>query len=83
MTQEEVDSVREKYWKRYEEDYAKVMKDQPDAKEHEIKLEEIKKPTLWGKSTGVPKNIMSDLFKKITTWPNDFNIHPTIKKIYD
>ncbi len=83
MTQEEVDSVREKYWKRYEEDYAKVMKDQPDAKEHEYKLEEIKKPTLWGKSTGVPKNIMSDLFKKITTWPNDFNIHPTIKKIYD
>lgn len=31
MTQQEVDAVRDKYWKEYEEDYAKVMKDQPDA----------------------------------------------------
>jgi len=33
--------------------------------------------------TGVPKNILSDVFKKVTTWPQDFNIHPTIKKIFD
>lgn len=26
---------------------------------------------------------MSDVFKKVTTWPKDFNIHPTIKKIFD
>ena len=83
MTQEEVDAVRDKYWKRYEEDYAKVMNDQSDAAEHEYELDQIKKPTLWGKSTGVPKNVLTDLFKKVTTWPSDFNIHPTIKKIYD
>lgn len=26
---------------------------------------------------------MKEVFDKITNWPADFNIHPTIKKIYE
>jgi 2-oxoglutarate dehydrogenase complex dehydrogenase (E1) component-like enzyme len=31
----------------------------------------------------VPKDTLAELFKKVSTWPDSFNIHPTIKKIFD
>ena len=46
-------------------------------------MNKIKVPTLWGKSTGVPHDVLSQLFHKITTWPADFHLHPTIRKIYE
>ena len=35
------------------------------------------------KGTGVERKILDEVFKKLTTWPQDFNIHPTIQKIYE
>jgi hypothetical protein len=32
--------------------------------------------------TGATKTVLSDVFKKITTVPAEFNVHPTIKKIF-
>jgi 2-oxoglutarate dehydrogenase E1 component len=33
--------------------------------------------------TGNKKEELTEIFKKITTWPQNFNIHPTIKKIFE
>ena len=33
--------------------------------------------------TGVPDEDLKNIGKKLTTLPEDFNIHPTLKKIYD
>ncbi len=82
MTKQEIDSHYKSFWKQYEEDYQKVISDKVDAVQSNYTLNKIKPPTLWGKTTGVPSNVLTDLFGKITTWPSDFNIHPTIKKIY-
>lgn len=32
--------------------------------------------------TGSPKTVLNEVFKKITTVPAEFNVHPTIKKIF-
>lgn len=46
-------------------------------------LRNIKSVDAAVKGTGVSKNILKEVFDKITQWPADFNIHPTIKKIYE
>jgi 2-oxoglutarate dehydrogenase E1 component len=28
-------------------------------------------------------NLLSEIFAHLTTWPADFNVHPTIQKIYE
>lgn len=33
--------------------------------------------------TGVSKTTLEEVFKHMTTWPKDFNVHPTIQKIYE
>ena len=33
--------------------------------------------------TGVPRDTLKEIFHKITVWPKNFNIHPTIKKIFE
>ena len=48
-----------------------------------MSVNKLRPPTLWGKQTGVPREVLGDLFTKITTWPSDFNLHPVIKKIYN
>lgn len=66
-----------------EEDYKKVIADtQYTPKKDQLSINKIRPPTLWGSTTGVPRNVLTDLFKKITTWPADFNLHPVIRKIY-
>lgn len=70
--------------KEYEEDYKKVMNDKSDDKPPQPSpYDQIKKVDSLQLKTGLSKNILSDVFKKITTWPQDFSIHPTIKKIFD
>jgi 2-oxoglutarate dehydrogenase E1 component len=70
--------------KEYEEDYKKVMSDKTDEKPvtedpyYEVKT--VDNPQL---KTGASKTVLSDIFKKITTWPQDFTLHPTIKKIFE
>ena len=52
--------------------------------QHEEEFSKIRKPEYkWGKTTGVPKKVLTPLFKTMTTWPEKFNIHPIIKKIYN
>jgi 2-oxoglutarate dehydrogenase complex dehydrogenase (E1) component-like enzyme len=48
-----------------------------------LEINKIKIPTLWGAATGVPENVLAELFHKITSWPADFHVHPTIRKIYE
>lgn len=70
--------------KEYEEDYKKVMSDQPfRLEEFNLDVSVIKTPKLWGEKTGVSKDVLTEIINKVTTWPSDFNIHPTIKKIYE
>lgn len=33
--------------------------------------------------TGVSKTVLEEVFKHVSTWPSDFNVHPTIQKIYE
>ena len=70
--------------KEYEEDYKKVMNDKADYKpkleDPFYKLQPIQLPQ---NKTGINKQVLNDIFKKITTVPSDFNIHPTIKKIFE
>jgi 2-oxoglutarate dehydrogenase complex dehydrogenase (E1) component-like enzyme len=70
--------------KEYEEDYKKVMNDKSDDKpELDNPFYEVKKVENSLQKTGTPKAVLNDIFKKITTWPQDFTIHPTIKKIFE
>lgn len=70
--------------KEYEEDYKKVMNNQatikPVLEDPCYKFEVV---TLPEYKTGATRAILSDVFKKVTTWPSDFTIHPTIKKIFE
>jgi 2-oxoglutarate dehydrogenase complex dehydrogenase (E1) component-like enzyme len=70
--------------KEYEEDYKKVMNDKSDEKpEQEDPYYELQKVQNPQNKTGYPRQILSEVFKKITTWPQDFNVHPTIRKIIE
>jgi 2-oxoglutarate dehydrogenase E1 component len=85
VTKEYVDNLRNEQLKKYGEDYAKVMADNCDSSiraQYENPSSKIRAPTMWGPSTGVPKDVLTELFGKLTTWPSDFNIHPIIKKFY-
>ena len=37
---------------------------------------------LWGPKTGVPRDVLTQLFTKVTTWPKNFNVHPIVKKLF-
>lgn len=62
----------------------KVVEDKMDDKpEHEDPYYELEKVLNLNYKTGVPKHILLDVFKKVTTLPINFIVHPTIKKIFD
>lgn len=70
--------------KEYEEDYKKVMNDKTDPQpKPEDPHYEVKKVDNIQHKTGATKATLTEIFKKVTTWPQDFNIHPTIKKIFE
>lgn len=70
--------------KEYEEDYKKVINDKSDAPPvQEDRYYEIMKVENAENKTGVSRITLGEIFKKITTWPQDFRIHPTIKKIVE
>ena len=83
MTAEEIKEKRDQYFKLYEKEYQNVVNDKFESyqtgEDVIYKLKEVDTT----KGTGVSKSILDDVFKKVTTWPEDFNIHPTIKKIYE
>jgi hypothetical protein len=58
-----------------------------DKSDHKPELEnpfyEVKKVENGQEKTGVTKVVLNDIFKKVTTWPQEFTIHPTIKKIFE
>lgn len=70
----------------YEQDYKKVLSSEklepPTVYQNEFSKIRTP-PAIWGPNTGVNIDTLAKLFKLITTWPTDFNIHPTIKRIYD
>jgi 2-oxoglutarate dehydrogenase E1 component len=83
MTKEEIETIRKEFMKEYEEDYKKVMSDKTDEKPvTENPYYEVKKVDNPQLKTGAPKTVLSEIFKKITSWPQDFTLHPTIKKIF-
>ena len=43
---------------------------------------EVKKVENPQEKTGVKKTILSEVFKRITSWPQDFLMHATIRKIF-
>lgn len=45
--------------------------------------QKIKVSQLWGDKTGVARSELDNLFKRVTTWPEDFNVHATIQRLYD
>lgn len=84
LTSEEIRESRDRYLKAYEEDYTKVINDQVNTEELKMMDDPIYKvKDISTESTGVSKDILNSVFETITTWPENFNIHPTIKKIYD
>lgn len=77
-------ALKDGFTQQYEADYKKVLADSFDSfPQDELPLNKIRPPTQWGTATGVPQEVLSDLFHKITTWPADFHVHPTIRKIYE
>ena len=44
--------------------------------------EGIKDMTRFGKETGIPVTHFKQIGEKITMLPDDYNFHPTVKKIY-
>ena len=79
-----IKALHAEFTQHYEADYKKVIADQFDNfKQDDLAIRQIKTPALWGKATGVPRDILSNLFHKITTWPSDFHVHPTLRKIYE
>lgn len=84
VTQEELKTIKDAFTKQYEEDYLKVISDKHDSfPVEELPINKINPPTLWGSTTGVPQKVLGELFHKITNWPSDFHVHPTIRKIYE
>lgn len=85
ITKEELEKIRNQHLAAYEEDYKKVISEKfdPSPDQYEYEFSKIAKPKIWGPTTGVPRTVLSDLFKKITTWPANFNIHPIVKKLYE
>lgn len=85
MTQEYIDNLREEHLRKYDEDYKKVLngKCDPFPPQYENPSSKIRPPTIWGSTTGVPKDVLSELFVKLTTYPSDFNVHPIVKKLYN
>lgn len=55
----------------------------PFPPQYENPSSKIRPPTQWGPTTGVPKDVLTELFGKLTTWPSDFNVHPIVKKLYN
>lgn len=45
--------------------------------------EGIKDMTRFGKETGIPVTHFKQIGEKITMLPDDYNFHPTVKKIYE
>lgn len=45
--------------------------------------QEVKSSSLWGNKTGIARNELNELIKRVTTWPEDFNVHATIKRLYE
>lgn len=83
ITKEEIETIRKSFMKEYEEDYKKVMNDKSDDKpELANPYYEVQKVENPQYKTGTTKKVLGDVFNKITTWPQDFTIHPTIKKIF-
>jgi len=85
VTQEYIDNLRDDHLRKYDEDYKKVLAEKfdPIPPQYENPSSKIRPPTIWGSSTGVPKDVLSELFVKLTTYPSDFNIHPIVKKLYN
>lgn len=61
------------------------------SKSHKFKVEEwkseawehLKEVSKFGKDTGIPVTKFKELGEKITTLPNDWTFHPTVKRIYE
>lgn len=81
-----------------EEEIVKTKKEHSDANEAAYKKasekggekyykipewQSVKTSNLWGNKTGVARNELDELVKKVTTWPEDFNVHATIKRLFD
>lgn len=52
----------------------------PEHEDPYYHLETVKNPQY---KTGVTKETLVEVFMKLMSWPQNFNIHPTIKKIMD
>ena len=53
--------------------------DKPELANPYYEVQKVENPQY---KTGTTKKVLGDVFNKITTWPQDFTIHPTIKKIF-
>lgn len=61
ITQEYLDNLKKEFTQKLDEDYKKVIADQCDAPTQSYVPEEsrIRPPTLWGSTTGVPKDVLT------------------------
>jgi 2-oxoglutarate dehydrogenase complex dehydrogenase (E1) component-like enzyme len=52
----------------------------PEMQDPFYKLAQVNNPQ---HKTGTTKTVLNEVFKIITTVPAEFNVHPTIKKIFE
>ena len=69
MTAEQIKEKRDSYMRGYEIEYQNVLNDKFKSYQTGEDLLKKLKDVDCSKGTGVQKNILDDIFKKITTWP--------------
>lgn len=86
MTEQEIKQAKDKRMAKYEAAY-QAAKNNTVSKASKWKSMDwdefypLKEVTTV--KTGVPKAALDDIFKYVTQWPSDFNVHHTIQKIYE
>ena len=84
LNEKQIQEMKMQFMNIYEEAYKKVTHDiADDQPEHEDPYYELEKVPNPQYKTGVPRDTLKEIFYKITVWPKNFNIHPTIKKIFE
>lgn len=84
MTEAEIKAAKDKKLAEYEEAYQAAKSGKVNKKWKSLDWDQfypIQKVTTT--KTGVKKAHLDEVFKHVSEWPHDFNVHQTIQKIYE
>lgn len=86
FSEEQVKEIWNKHFNRISQAYAESLKENFDIKNwRSPTYHRLVDYTKFGRlsHTGVPEKELKEISKKLTIIPENFNLHPTLKKIYD